>query len=648
MVWRLHEIKITNFKAFGDGQSILLKGKNLLLFGDNGSGKNSIFWSLYTLYQSCYKKSRDKVSKYFDATHEENLLNRYMSDNESSIVATFKDDSMPAHTKLLQLSKSEMDIVGSNDIFTKATTTFSDFFNYQKQSSLFDYCNSEENDVFKPFLRDMFPFIHLSDKLVKIDGTEVESDSALDAWTYLVQAVSKELVGDNGNLVAETDEKYQAFDGALRQFNEEFKKELQGIESKTNTILDEKMKLSNIKLMFEYDFASFNLPVAGRENIKDSLLHSGKILVTAKDANITDENRSTIKHPRTYFNEATLSKIALAIRLAIFEIKGSFVAGEGAKLLFVDDLLVTFDMKNRIDVIKILLSYANEYQLVIFTHDRAFYNMVKGIIADKEQQKAWVYDNIYMVRQNDLSYPTPKIIEEKSYIDMAKKYFDENDSIACAVYLRKETERIVKSLLELRYCCSESMVLGKVPTLNLSDLLDRLKKEFYDCNLPFDIGELNVLRRDVMNISVHDDAYSPIYRNELEKAIGVVEMLGTIKRKVICNASDLYKKRFTFYMKKQNKGKKGAKPAKEIKFEFMFCQSFSRLEYLGKTYYSNVKLIIDSSAVLKNVSPIEDFKKGNILRLKDLETKMPDELKPIDLGLNISYKGKKLKEYKSQ
>lgn len=80
----------------------------------------------------------------------------------------------------------------------------------------------------------------------------------------------------------------------------------------------------------------------------------------------------------------------------------------------------------------------------------------------------------------------------------------------------------------------------------------------------------------------------------------------------------------------------------------MFCQSFSRLEYLGKTYYSNVKLIIDSSAVLKNVSPIEDFKKGNILRLKDLETKMPDELKPIDLGLNISYKGKKLKEYKSQ
>lgn len=53
MTWRLDTISITNFKAFKDEQTIELNGKNYLLYGDNGSGKSSIFWSLYTLYQSC-------------------------------------------------------------------------------------------------------------------------------------------------------------------------------------------------------------------------------------------------------------------------------------------------------------------------------------------------------------------------------------------------------------------------------------------------------------------------------------------------------------------------------------------------------------------------------------------------------------------
>ena len=62
--------------------------------------------------------------------------------------------------------------------------------------------------------------------------------------------------------------------------------------------------------------------------IKDRKLHPGRILVSAEDCNIEDEAKKIIKHPRTYFNEATLSKIALAIRLAVFEMKGSFVGGE--------------------------------------------------------------------------------------------------------------------------------------------------------------------------------------------------------------------------------------------------------------------------------------------------------------------------------
>lgn len=146
------------------------------------------------------------------------------------------------------------------------------------------------------------------------------------------------------------------------------------------------MELPNVNLLFEYKEATFNDTINGN-GLKDGKLHAGKILISAEDTNIADANKRKIKHPRTYFNEATLSKIALAIRLAVFENKASFYDSDGAKLLFVDDLLVTFDMRNRIDVMNILLGYAESYQLLIFTHDRAFYNMFKNHLLDMEQHK---------------------------------------------------------------------------------------------------------------------------------------------------------------------------------------------------------------------------------------------------------------------
>ena len=440
MTWRLDTISITNFKAFKNEQTIELNGKNYLLYGDNGSGKSSIFWSLYTLYQSCYKKEETKVRKYFDVTNDENLLNRYVSNPDSSIVATFMDVDNAANIKEIKMSNNDLSIVGTTDTFTIATVTFSDFFNYQKQSSLFDYCNSEDNDAFKPFLRDLFPFIKLRNKMVKIDGNEVDSDSAFEAWTYLVDAVDKELKHDDGSLIYEEDDKYKKYQEALYQFNEDFKIAIVGIEGNVGRLLHSKMELPNVNLLFEYKEATFNDTINGN-GLKDGKLHAGKILISAEDTNIADANKRKIKHPRTYFNEATLSKIALAIRLAVFENKASFYDSDGAKLLFVDDLLVTFDMRNRIDVMNILLGYAESYQLLIFTHDRAFYNMFKNHLLDMEQHKKWKFAQIYMQGNG---HQVPKIVEEKSNLDMAKKYFDENDCVASAVYLRKECEKIAK------------------------------------------------------------------------------------------------------------------------------------------------------------------------------------------------------------
>ena len=49
MSWRIEEIEIENFKFFSKPFCLHLGGKNLLLFGENGAGKSSIYWSCYTV-----------------------------------------------------------------------------------------------------------------------------------------------------------------------------------------------------------------------------------------------------------------------------------------------------------------------------------------------------------------------------------------------------------------------------------------------------------------------------------------------------------------------------------------------------------------------------------------------------------------------
>ena len=79
MAWKINKISIENFKCFlGKFDSIEPKGKHVLIYGENGSGKSSIYWAVYTHFQSCLKNpTKSDAGKYFDNNHTENLRNIY-------------------------------------------------------------------------------------------------------------------------------------------------------------------------------------------------------------------------------------------------------------------------------------------------------------------------------------------------------------------------------------------------------------------------------------------------------------------------------------------------------------------------------------------------------------------------------------------
>ena len=53
MSWKIESLKVQNFKFFNEEFTLPVNCKNVLLYGENGSGKSSIYWSFYTIFQAC-------------------------------------------------------------------------------------------------------------------------------------------------------------------------------------------------------------------------------------------------------------------------------------------------------------------------------------------------------------------------------------------------------------------------------------------------------------------------------------------------------------------------------------------------------------------------------------------------------------------
>lgn len=70
---KINEITINGFKAFPSMYKLELGGKHLLMYGENGSGKSSIYYALHCLFNS-YRKP-DMGKKYFDIDNPQNLIN---------------------------------------------------------------------------------------------------------------------------------------------------------------------------------------------------------------------------------------------------------------------------------------------------------------------------------------------------------------------------------------------------------------------------------------------------------------------------------------------------------------------------------------------------------------------------------------------
>jgi energy-coupling factor transporter ATP-binding protein EcfA2 len=542
---KIDKLTLKNFKFFYGEKILNFEGKNVLLYGENGSGKSSIYWALYTLLNNG-KSSDAKIQIYFAHGNERRLLNRYMSDDDAGSVSIKLNNG---YDYSISADPVEININKHTDTTIKESNIASDFISYKLLSKLYDFKHGDNIDLFELFEADIFDYMPYSTTL-----------TYMDEWQALKRV--------ENNPPRKNSWAYTSFIGRVEQFNKSYKDFIESIKQDVNDLLANYFSTSYEVIINYRDTYYHDVPRLRKER----KIKSPQILITIKlTANGLSDRNSKVNQPHTFLNEAKLTAIALSIRLAILRTR---VTGRDIlKILVLDDLLISLDMSNRDIVVNMLLEdeYLKDYQIIMLTHDRAFYERSKQIF-DYKAKGEWKYFEMYVEPHETKDIEIPYIKEfgqEYGNKERAEEHFRKRDYPAAANYLRKEVEKLYYKNLDLGKLESIMELSRKVDNYEKIEtcfpILMKTLKAFKNCkNIPdkevrakkciifadkvekafdavyeiiksdefFDVG---LMKDHILNPQSHDDFTKPLYKKELEDALKGVESLQQAVEKNILN-----------------------------------------------------------------------------------------------------------------
>lgn len=592
MGWRINKIQIKNFKFFKDEFVLNVDGKHLLLYGENGSGKSSIYWSFYTHYQSCYKLPiPEDGQKYFMVGNDQNLRNRFCNDADgSSIVIEFISDDK--RTKSFEDSDVRCNTTAEGDMFMTFTSGSSSFMNYKFLSSIFDFKNSEKPEIFSIFKSDIFPALVFkpSPYFVHIDGNPPTHATTADYWWKYLEGNLKELKkGKNPKYILKTSDEYKRYEKLLGEFNKQMGDTITLIEEKTNRKIEHDFHLDS-KIQITYKPAYIKGQLVGPETDVNLKLCPPQIIVKAKiTSNGLPVAHKDVVHPRSFFNEAMLTCMAVAMRFAVVDVM--YQGDENvASALFLDDLLISLDMSTRLSVIDVILAYQEKYQILLFTHDYAFYDILKSRIGDSEEKTGWQFREMYRKDESLAPIPTPLLLDDDSAYTKALAYYCKNDYAASANALRRECEEQMKRLLPYNRTITESEegCTWSIPQ-KLAKMIDGLKEFYQSIGMPNPTPNLHLYRERILNPLSHYDVRTSIYKNELKKAIDEVRKLQDITIERIVPIRDCGFN--VFFLITLDNGDI------HIHIKFNFCDEWLKYSYEGQDYYTKPHILVRESDV---------------------------------------------------
>lgn len=506
----INRIHICGFKAFPNDFELQLEGKNLLMYGENGSGKSSIYYALHCMFQAPLKPDAGK--KYFDPASEQHLKNLNNLDADSKIWIDFDG----RHPFIYNIDKEgyQFTLLGGKHPLPAQINGC--FVNHQFLFHFFNFRNSQRINLFPVFIKDILPFC-------KDDNTGLHIGEMYDEITASIIKKGRHIHPD--------------YISNIEYFNKAVKKVVEDINIYASDRYNESFKDEDdneLVIRLRYD-SNFDKPEDDTneywlkyDNIIELVKENGEIKErksSYKKLNepfigleisekMPDGNLRKIVKPHTYFNEAKLTAIALSVRFALLNIEKP----ADGRFLALDDMLISLDMSNRAKVVDFLLKISDKYKIYLFTHDKMFFEYFKH--KTKKNQDAWVYKEIYMDYDK-----TPYIRNSEDYLGQAEHYIKQHEYEIAGNFLRKKAEAFCKNFLP-----KKKQLTGDFAHLDLNGLIMNCKDYAAESGV-IDISIFNELdehRKFILNPSSHDSYDVAKYGHEVKRCLQTLRKLREI------------------------------------------------------------------------------------------------------------------------
>lgn len=488
---RVTKIEINNCRAFFNQYAIdLPQGENLLVYGENGSGKSSLFKALSNYLTS----SRDLGFTYVKNNFRPAI-------DTGAISLTFTDADPVTHFPIAgteQALNFGSNASTHNVNYVMDAELIKGFLDYR---SLLDVYFKNEP---KPNLFNLI--------VLKILGKQYNT-----ARTYRFGDKWKQLQDDlTTNSYTRQDWTHRnAFD-ELPAYEAELKQSLRNIfRYLNNTLLSTYFSNLNIQLRFELQPMTFNY---GNSKWDWKTTADLRLSVIQNGALVPDDYND-------FLNEARLSAFAVCIYLAALKTNPELF---DYKILFLDDVFIGLDTSNRFPILNILKEEFGEHQIFVTTYDRHLFELAKRKF-EIEIPGKWKTAEFYV--DHDIigtqPFEKPIIVVGVSHYEKAVKFLNDRekpDYPAASNYFRKALEEIIQTFTPAyeRTDAEHTQILDH----KLNKLVDVTRNFLHKTgNSQEHINAIAGIITALLHPLSHHEIKAPIYKRELQIAQNKLPLL---------------------------------------------------------------------------------------------------------------------------
>lgn len=482
---RIDKIEICDFRGFPGEivQPIKLDGNNLLIYGENGSGKSTVFEALFQLLDP-----REKLP------FEANLAAARCLKN------CFTDEALTVGRVVLDFTLPDGGVAIPSmrwSIGTRRPTTHPFFSAMARQRGFLDYRamlqthfahrDHEGINLFPlivdVLLRDVeFPTTgatfgdewagiqEMGRQWLELAARDVARMDDAEKILYGLAPSESAVDGEEGPAYDES-AAFQEYVTAQRQLIETrivaFNNALSQRVLEIQTLANQFIKSFDLLLDVHFEYSrqvkqpelAADVPWPGEPQL---LLRSNF------------RNR-LLQHPGAFLNEARLTAIALVFYLAALKVEvpeSAALTSLEPRLIVLDDVLIGLDMAHRLPVLDLLEREFKSWQVLLFTFDRAWYEIAKQQL----RRERWTYYELFAIQVGD--HEQPLLLPDDDHLYRALAFLDAGQVKAASVHVRTAFELVLKDACrQFRLPVKFHPDPRKVPA---SDLWSALKSESYN------------------------------------------------------------------------------------------------------------------------------------------------------------------------